>query len=141
MIRQKTCELVTDNIVNIGRELNALRDQSRAVKARLDRLERRRDAVFRDAYDSSSNIGRVPRRRDRLDRDLDIVSAIGQVLKDESSRRIQSLESEISDAQRRLERIEGGIRQRQIILRDQQGEFNGYECYDLGFSHEVLNVR
>ncbi len=133
------CERIVGNLEALGRELIELRRQARrreddiaAIRGNLA------EAVERG--NGGSGIGRRPtRRRDGIG--LDIISAIGQVIGSDNSAEIDRLEQQIADAESDLARLEHEIADKERLIADEQSDFVRYNCYDLGHSHEVLNLH
>ena len=140
MSRYDICQRIVANIQSMKSELDALENDRRNLELRLQRRQDELDRIFDDALEPGLPIGRAPKRPGRVGTGLDIIGALGQVLNDDSPRVIRELQSEIGAFMHELERVEEQIRRKSELIRNQQGEFNRYGCFNLGFSHEVLNA-
>lgn len=141
MSREVFCQRIVDNIEDIRAELEPLRRRRDEFKAELANQQSNLDQAIHDASEPSFGVGRLPRRRNPVGIGVDVLSAIGEVLTDDSVEEIRRLRSRIEELSREIDRIDDQIGQKESLLQEQHSAFNQNACYDLGFSHEVLNVR
>ena len=141
MNRKTLCTRIVGNVTDIHQELKQLRKQLRRSQSKIYSLQQEIGTIIRGANGQATSIARLPKRLGSYGVALDVLGAIAQVATDDSAQRIQALQSEISALQREGKSIEDAIRLKERLLQDQQGEFNSFQCYDMGFSHEVLNLH
>ena len=140
MSRETLCRRIVGNLRDLESELKALRTQAAGVRDEVRLPNARRS----DEIEESSGTGfpgRRPSRGGRVGIALDIISALGQVLANDNSDVIRDLERDIVELERQLDAINKTIREKEKLVRDQQDEFNRHDCFGMGFSHEVLNIR
>ena len=141
MSRVELCRRIVGNIENLDQELAELR----RLKSRLENSQRRADEDLSAALDQSlgtgSGPGRRPSRGGRIGTGLDIISAIGQVIANDNSAEVHRLQSEVHRLGAQIREVENRIAGKLYALRDQQAEYNRFDCFDLGFSHAVLDAR
>ncbi len=141
MNRETLCTRIVSNVTGIHQELKQLRKQLRRSQSKIYSLQQEIGTTIRGANSQATSIARLPKRLGSYGVAMDVLGAIALVATDDSAQRIQALQSEISALQRERKSIEDAIRLKERLLQDQQGEFNSFQCYDMGFSHEVLNLH
>lgn len=141
MNRETLCIRIVSNVTGIHQEISELRNRRTTKQDEVQRRQNEIGAIIRGANGQATSIARLPKRLGSYGVALDVLGAIAQVATDDSAQRIQALQSEISALQREGKSIEDAIRLKERLLQDQQGEFNSFQCYDMGFSHEVLNLH
>ena len=141
MSRETACRRIVANLESIEREPAEPRKQRLDKASELDSLKQQLAQARQDSVATGSGAGRRPSRGRLVGIGLDIISAVGQVIADDSSHEIRELERSLARAMAEFNRLIGEIRIKDRLVDDQQAEFDRFDCFALGFSHEVLNIR
>lgn len=131
MNRDSVCRRIVGNIEGIDAERKFLKERRDRLKIDLANARSKLGREISDRSGSGAGSLRVPRRRNPVGIGLDIISAIGQTIHN-NREDVRALESRVAEISRELEHVENEIRQKEFNLRDQQSEFNRFECFDLG---------
>ena len=136
---EQLCRRIHDNILALVDEratLQAERDRAIAEIRRLGaELNRTRDEL------SVLMPGRIPDFDDLIGIGSDIADAIRNLGNSSNSREILRLEDEIAGLEGVVGDLEDKIARKTDLIADQQSEFVACNCFDHGFSHNVLNLR
>ena len=144
MSRETICRRVVGNLDDYDREVRRLRKDEVRLNNELAKLDQDMSAALMRSVEGSSGVGRRPAiggRGGRGGSAFDILTGVGGALLNDNSSEVRRINEQARQTKKDLDDI---IRQIDHILqnvRRQQSEFNEFQCYNLGYSHEVLNVR
>ena len=138
------CSRAVGNLEDYERTLEDLRDDRRRQTAELEKVERELANERMRSVEGGSGIGRRPTaggRGGRAGTAFDIIAGVGSALLSDNSARIRELADEVSQLKKKLDDVNNRISRVLQNVHRMHTEFNEYQCYNLGYSHEVLNIR
>lgn len=144
MSRDMICSRVVGNLEDYDRERGKIDDDIADIKSRIAKRERELADEQTQSVGGGIGVGRRPvagGRGGRAGALFDIATGIGSALLSDNSRRIRELRDQIARDNSRLKDLKRELNILEQNARHMRGEFNKYECYNLGYSHEVLNTR
>ncbi|MEM6496848.1 MAG: hypothetical protein AAF709_08985, partial [Pseudomonadota bacterium] len=124
--------------------LRNLRDNRRRKMAELENVARELADERMRSVEGGSGVGRRPAaggRGGRAGTAFDIIAGVGAALLSDNSGRISQLEDQARWYRNKLADLSGRISGVEQNVRRMHSEFNAYQCYNLGYRHEVLNIR
>ncbi len=138
--REGQCRLINKNIRQLTQEWRVLNEKIQSAERKIQnatnelrQAENRRDGIVRFVPG--------PARRSPYVLGITIIDAIGR------SRQIAELNDQIDSLKNRIRRYEREraenepVRNNKLrLIRQQQQRYNDNNCFELGFSHEVLNM-
>lgn len=141
MDRQELCKRIEQNLKDLNAELKFLREKEDKLRRDLDQLQRDHYSATLDSMAPSGGPGRQPKRRERIGIGLDVVTAIGQVLTDDSLDRLRKIEAQMAAKKRELADAEHRINQKVQVVQESQSKLTEFDCFDFRVSHELMNIR
>ena len=144
MSRDMICSRVVDNLEDIKREREKFDSQMADIERLIARRERELANELTQSVGGGIGVGRRPAASGRGGRAgalFDIATGIGGALLSDNSRRIRELQDQIVNDKIELGKLRRKIDNLEQNVRRLRGDFNKYQCYALGYSHEVLNTR
>ncbi len=140
--RNDLCRDIVGEIRDLVREYGLLSERLADIQVRGDRVNGRLAELERER--SSVSSASLPARiidKSPVGVGVSILEAIAK------SRKLAQLDSQIANLAQQRDRLrsawsrtEGQRAAKLRLIRQYQSNFNQYDCFDLGFSHEVLNM-
>ena len=144
MSRDMICSRVVGNLEDYERERDDLQKEVQKFESLIAHRKRELANEQTQSVGGGIGVGRRPAaggRGGRAGALFDIATGIGGALLSDNSRRIRELQDQIATDNSRLKDLKRELNILEQNARRMRGEFNKYECYNLGYSHEVLNTR
>lgn len=144
MSRETICRRVVGNLDDYKRELESLRKDEGRLKNELAKLEQDLSEALTRSIEAGGGVGRRPTfgsRGGRIGTSFDVVTGIGGALLSDNSSEIRGIREQIERRRSDVGDVRRSINNIVQNVRRQQSEFNEFQCAQLGYGHEVLNIR
>ena len=148
--RIETCARIETNVKNDKRQRNDLERQIRQAQRRRPELRRQRRA-FEERLQELDRMAmegrlrsRLPRRQGRAGTEAPDALSAGAIENEKAKiqNQIAALDREISDFDSTLSELRRRLDEKRRLISQSQNAFSDiYECGELGFSHETLDLN
>jgi len=136
------CSRIDDNLRNHNKEYKAARNRLKDTRVKLQKLENRL-AEAENSVPLPSIPSRILNRNPVGIAGSVALSVFGAVVNENAranaQAKVDQLRAEVEATHRRIEELERQRADKEWAISKQQSDFAGNSCFDLGFSHEVMN--